>query len=212
MNFEFPISWVDIAIVIFLVIGVFRGRKHGLSQELFIVAQWIVIVIACAFLYKPIGEFLVSISALNFSLLFSYIVGYVLVAILVKVIFVLIKGTAGGKLAGSDVFGAAEYYFGMVAGLIRYLCMVIFALALINSKLIPTGQAQAIVKSQTELYGQDYFGPFRIEKIQAEVFGNGQTSGSFIGGFMKSNFSIVLIQPTPAEVKEFHQKDYDLPE
>src|ERR1043166_3493153 len=134
MNFDLPFNWVDIAIVIFLGLGVFRGRKHGLSQELVVMLQWVVIIFACAFLYKMLGELLVSFSALNFSLLFSYIVSYLFIAVVVKMIFLLIKGSAGGKLTGSDVFGAGEYYFGMLAGLIRFICMVFFALALINAK------------------------------------------------------------------------------
>ena len=133
---NFPFNWVDIAIVLFLGFGIFRGRKHGLSQELVILIQWLAIIFACAFLYQPIGEFLASFPALNLSLLFSFIASYLAVAAIMKIFFALIKSSAGGKLVGSDVFGAGEYYFGMVAGLIRYTCMVIFAMALLYAKLV----------------------------------------------------------------------------
>ena len=206
MNIQFPFGWADIAIVLFLAFGIFRGRKHGLSQELIIMIQWVAIIFACAFLYQPIGEFLASFSSLNFSLLFSFIVSYLAVAAVTKIIFALIKGSAGGKLVGSDVFGAGEYYFGMAAAFLRYVCMVFFAMALLNAKLVSEAEATATVASQIKLYDKDYFSLFRVEKIQTEVFVN-----SFLGHFVKEQLSLLLIQPTEAGVKERHQKEFELP-
>lgn len=206
MNFQFPISWVDIAIVMILGFGVFRGRKHGLSQELVIMIQWVVIIFACAFLHQPLGEFLASFPALNLSLLFSLVTSYIIVAMVTKISFALIKRSAGGKLVGSDVFGAGEYYFGMAAALVRYACMVIFAMALLNAKLISEAEAKATVASQIKLYDKDYFSVFRIEPLQSEVFGE-----SFSGRFVRGQLGFLLIKPTEAGVKERHQKDYDLP-
>lgn len=199
MNFELPFNWTDVAVVVFLILGIIRGRKHGFSQEIIIVIQWIMIVFACAFLYDPLGHLLASMA--NFSLLFSFIVCYLSVAIVIKLIFVIIKSLASGKLVGSDVFGTAEYPLGVVAGLIRYACMVIFAMALLDAKLVPEAQAKATVASQVELYGKDYF--FRLEKIQAQVF-----QESLIGHFVKDNLSSFLIEPTAPEAKEIHQKEW----
>ena len=203
---NFPFNWVDVAIVVFLAFGIFRGRKHGLSQELVIMIQWLAIIFACAFLHQPIGEFLASFSALNLSLLFSLIASYLAVAAVIKIIFALIKSSAGGKLIGSDVFGAGEYYFGMAGALVRYVCMVIFAMALLNAKLVSEAETKATVASQIKLYDKDYFSIFRVDQLQLEVFEN-----SFSGRFVKEQLSTLLITPTEAGVKERHQKEFQMP-
>ena len=107
---------------------------------------------------------------------------------------------------GSDVFGAGEYYFGMAAAFVRYMCMVIFAMALLNAKLVSEAEAKATVASQIKLYDKDYFSIFRMEPLQSEVFGN-----SFLGRFVKEQLGFLLITPTRAGVNERHQKEFQLP-
>ena len=46
---------------------------------------------------------------------------YITVAIVVKLAFAGMKKATGGKLLGSNVFGRAEYYLGMMAGAVRFL-------------------------------------------------------------------------------------------
>ena len=43
---KFQFNWFDIALVIFLVIGAFRGRKRGMSQEVIPLFKWITITIS----------------------------------------------------------------------------------------------------------------------------------------------------------------------
>jgi len=46
-----PISWVDFLTLIVIFVGVVRGRKRGLSEELLDTIQWIGIIIAGAGIY-----------------------------------------------------------------------------------------------------------------------------------------------------------------
>ncbi len=204
-NFQSLFNWADIAIVVFLIIGFFRGRKNGLSQELIPLFQWFVIVFGCAFGYEPLGNFLMSFTTM-FSLLFAFIVSYLLIAVVVKIFFALIKKSLGGKLLGSSIFGNAEYPLGIVSGILRFACMIIFAMALLNAKLVPAAQARATIESQLKLYDKDYFSGARIEIIQSAVF-----EESHIGKFVKENMTLMLIKPTEAAAKELHQKEYDSP-
>ena len=85
----FTISWVDFLTVAVIMIGIARGRRRGLSEELLDTIQWILIVVAGAFLYRYVGNFLNQKPVL--SLLTYYIFSYILIAILIKVIFTFIK-------------------------------------------------------------------------------------------------------------------------
>ena len=127
-----PFNVFDIMLVLILIAGVLQGRKHGMSEELMNLIKWVLIVVVCAFVYEPGGQFLAQSSP--FSLLSSFLMVYVACALLIYGIFALLKHSVGGKLIGSDIFGRAEYYLGMGSGLVRFTCMLIAALALLNAR------------------------------------------------------------------------------
>ena len=104
MNFDkLPINWFDFVVLIMVLLGANKGRKHGMSEELTVSLQWAAIVFVCAFLYHPLGDMLAQSSPL--SHLFCYLVAYITMAIVVKIVFSVIKKGAGGKLVGSSIFG-----------------------------------------------------------------------------------------------------------
>jgi len=43
-----PFNWIDLAIVALIGVGVARGRKRGMSEELLAVIKWVVILFACS--------------------------------------------------------------------------------------------------------------------------------------------------------------------
>ena len=104
---KFPLNWFDLVVVAVLVVGVLRGRKRGMSQELVDVIQWIVIIGGGAYLYLPIGQWFAETT--SSSQLFSYVAVYIGLAILIKLLFLVIRRGVGGKLVGSDVFKGAEW-------------------------------------------------------------------------------------------------------
>src|SRR2546422_6690284 len=104
------LSWVDLVIVGLLIIGVLRGRKRGMSEELLDLLKWLLIVVVAAQFYQPVGDLFAGNSM--FSRLSWYLAIYVTMILAIKIIFSLIKKRVGEKLVGSDIFGRAEYYLG----------------------------------------------------------------------------------------------------
>src|SRR5262245_7489223 len=102
---SFGLSWVDFAVVLLLIVGLWRGKKRGMSEELLDIVKWAVIVVVCALVYEPAGRFLASMSV--FSPLSCYVAVYAGMALIIAITFSFIRRGAGAKLVGSDVFGAA---------------------------------------------------------------------------------------------------------
>ncbi len=193
-----PVNWFDFVAVIVLLLGVSRGRKNGMSVELMVMIQWVLIVAACAALYKPLGDMLAQSSPM--SHLFCYITVYIITAIFVKGFFSLIKKSAGGKLVGSSIFGRGEFYLGMGAGAVRFACILICAMALLNARLYSRYELDAAKAYQVEVYGSNFFPEFSA--IQQQVF-----KESLIGSLVKKNAEFLLIAPTKPENKELRPKD-----
>ena len=198
-----PFNWFDIAIPIVLVFGVTRGRKHGMSEELMLVLKWIAIIFGCAFGYELIGDTLAEATFLN--RLQGYITAYIGIALIIAGVFFLIKKLSHGKLIGSDVFGSGEYYLGMAAGLVRYACILVFVMSLINAPLYTQAEIKADLKYQNEWYGSDFFPGFRT--LQSQVF-----ESSFTGPYIKQGIGPLFIKSTPSERKGLRRsKTVDLP-
>jgi uncharacterized membrane protein required for colicin V production len=197
-----PVNWFDFVVVIVLLLGVSRGRKNGMSIEAMVMLQWVAIVIACAMLYRPLGDMLAHSSPM--SRLFSYISVYLMLAVFVKTAFSVIKKGAGGKLVSNNLFGRAEFYLGMCAGAVRFACILIAALALLNAPLYTQQDLSASHAYQMDLYGSNFFPG--LGEVQQNVF-----KDSFLGSQIKKYAEFLLITPTKSEVKEIQRKKDDLP-
>ena len=204
MKFDsLPINWFDLFLLVWLGMGLFRGRKRGMSVEVMTFLNWLVIVIACAVAYEPAGRWLAQSSQL-FGLLFSYVIAYLVIAGVVAIAFVLFKRTFGGKLIGSDAFGRSEYYLGMPAGALRFFCMLITALALLNARHYSMQEIQGYQKFQMDNYGSEFFPGFQA--LQVNVF-----EKSFTGPYLKKYLEFLLIKPTPpAGGKPLKQKEWKM--
>lgn len=187
-----PFNWFDVLTVLLLVLGVTRGRKRGMSQEVFTVLLWASIVVGCSAAYQPLGGWLCSVSP--FSLLWSYITCYLILAGLIAILFVMFKRALGGKIIGSDTFGKAEYYLGMPAGMLRFACILITLLALLNARYYTTKEIKARHAYQMDVYGSEFFPG--LSTIQEDVF-----TRSFIGPYIKKYGEFLLITPTEPQNK-----------
>lgn len=187
MNFKVPFNWFDVALVALLVTGVFRGRRRGMSVEFLTVLKWLFIVFGAAAFYQPLGD-LISANGF-FSQLFGYIVAYLGIAALIFGLFALFGRGLGGKLLGSDAFGNAEYPLGMTAGLIRFACVILAVLALLNARSYTSAEIKAEQKYVDDNYGSDYFPTLR--SVQSEVF-----EQSLTGPWIKKYLAFALIKPT----------------
>ncbi|MCU0784553.1 MAG: CvpA family protein [Verrucomicrobia bacterium] len=204
MNLDkLPFNWFDLVLVAVLIMGIFRGRKRGMSEELMTMLQWIVTVIVCSIGYQPVGVWLANVSLL--SLLASYLVAYLLTALGVALAFVIFKRVLHGKLIGSDAFGKAEYYLGMPTGMLRFGCVLLAGLALLNAPLYTQQEIQAYKKFQMENFDSEFFPG--LQSLQSYVF-----EKSLTGPSIKKYLGFLLIKPTASTGnKSLKQKDWTLP-
>jgi len=197
---KIPINAFDIFVLAALVAGIFRGRKQGMSEEFLGLVKWLMIVAVGAFAYRPVGQFLAETTRL-FGLLTCYLIAYVALILSLVSAFALLKRAIGGKLLGSDIFGSSEYYLGMGSGLVRFGCILITGLALLNARSYDTNEIREMEKFQDREFGSQYFPT--LPAIQASVFQKSMT-----GPWIRDKLGFLLIEPTRPEKKELHQQEY----
>jgi hypothetical protein len=200
---QLPINLFDLLVIVVVTLGIYRGRKHGMSEELLNLLQWLVILFGCAVLWKPGGDLIGGFTNM-FGRLACYLVAYICGAAVVFLLFLGLKRALNGKLLGSDVFGHAEYYLGMGSGMVRFSCMLLVGLALLNARYFSPTEVRAMQKFQDDVYGSNFFPT--LQSVQAAVFDK-----SLTGPWIKANLGFLLIEPTEPETKELHQKEYAFP-
>jgi uncharacterized membrane protein required for colicin V production len=133
-----PVNWFDVVVVLILGFGLFRGRKNGMSKEILPLFQWLAVILVSGLFYAMVAQSIAQMVKLD--PLIGNLLAYAILAAVVFLFCSLIKRTVGLKLFGSNLFGNAEYYLGMPSGLVRYACMLIFALAFLNARHYTTAQ------------------------------------------------------------------------
>jgi uncharacterized membrane protein required for colicin V production len=161
-----PISWVDFVTLLVVCVGVVRGRKRGLSEEILDVTKWLVIVVVAAMLYLPLGDLFLQRPVL--SPLTCYIIAYLLIVLGVWLAFSFIKKRFGQKLIESDIFGRFEFYGGMCAGAVRWVCVYFILLSLLHAPYYSDADRAKRIRDVEYNYGSDFFPS--IVKIQDSVF------------------------------------------
>ena len=192
-NFDFSYNWFDLVALAVLVVGFFVGRKRGMSLELLTVVQWVAIVFLSALACDPFGRMMSDYSGLNPTL--TYITAYLLTAIGIKLLFVLLRRMTGEKLVTKAVFGNLEYYLGMGAGVVRFACILLFGLALLNAKQYTKAEIKAKLEHQQDWAGSIYFPPFGT--IQQAVFEE-SLSGRAVKQFLAAQ--LINVDPSAAGV------------
>ena len=79
---KLPINLFDLLVLVVLTAGIARGRKHGMSEELINLFQWLAILIGCAALYSYGADLFGQFSPL-FSKLTRFILAYVTTGLLI---------------------------------------------------------------------------------------------------------------------------------
>ncbi len=198
-------NWFDVAVVLMLLLGLWRGRKHGMSKEFLPASQWVVIVAAAGFGHAGLAdwllhsEFVKSMFGRNFTDRTEvFISSYLLIAFVVFFVFVLLRRRYGPKLTGSGMFGSGEYYLGMISGTLRFACMLVAALALLNAPFYTAADLQVQRAYNNRWYGggmKNFEGDFipSVDELQVSVF-----KQSLLGPFLKNNLGMLLINTLPA--------------
>jgi uncharacterized membrane protein required for colicin V production len=185
-------NYFDMFVVAWLILGLFRGRKRGMSQELLPLLQWAGIVIAGGLLYLPFSVPIRQYA--QFNALWSVIAAYLLIAVAIHLLYLWFKQMFGEKLAQKDIFGRGEFYLGMMAGTARFACILMVALALMNSRVETAAEL-----AKTEKFQKDYFSDVRFPtygEFQQDVLFK-----SFSGNWIQSHLRPVLIASINAPSK-----------
>lgn len=185
-----PGNWFDGVVLVILAVGIIRGRKRGMSEEVLSLLQVLTVIAVCGMYYRPVGKFFADFAST--TLVFANMFVYVTMLLLIVLLFHVIKRAVGEKLVGSDLFGRAEYYLGMVAGAVRYFCYVLICLALIGAPYYTDEEIKAAAKAQNEALGSDFF-PSSFGEVQMKIL-----KQSLTGVLVAKHLSTVLIEPVPS--------------
>jgi len=190
----FAIAWFDVLVVLVMLVAIRNGRKRGLSEELLPLGQWVAIIAVNALVNGPSARGLANFTKL--SLFWSHLVVFVFLGVLVFLAFIWLKSAVGGKLLEADYFGRHEFSLGIVAALVRYGCMLVAALAILNSRLYTP---EPVIAIQRERAASD----IRIallpawSTVQHQVFAESES-----GKFIRARASFLLITSTPYDSLE----------
>jgi uncharacterized membrane protein required for colicin V production len=183
-------SYIDAIVLIWLVVGLLRGRKQGMTQELLPLLFWVSTVLLGGYWNQPLGNYIRQNTGGAFDVQWSYIMAYGLIAFLLAIFFALLKHWLGDKLTGSDVFGRYEYYAGMLAGLVRFACMLLVLLAVMHSRVVTSAELDAI-NAQMKKNLEDIHPPiYSYGCLEQAIFFQ-----SLSGGFVQTNLPDLLIPP-----------------
>jgi uncharacterized membrane protein required for colicin V production len=188
---DMPFNWFDMVLVLLLGFGLFRGRRNGMSKELLPTLQWLVVVPACGLGYPFLAKLT---SGFIHDTLWNCIAAYLALALVVFIFFSKLKQQFGEKMGKSDIFKGGEYYLGMLAGLVRYACILMFAMALLNARVYTKMEiAKQRARDKADFgggAGSSFQGNYfpHLFQIQDAVF-----KDSFLGSRIKTNVVMLLI-------------------
>ena len=199
MSFDkLPLSWFDALLVIVLGFGLWRGRRNGMTKEVMPMLQWLALVLACGYGYVLVAPTFTN--TMGTGELVSDLLGYLTVALVVFLVFAMLKRIFVPLLTGSNFFGSAEYYLGMFSGMVRFACLLVIGLALLNAPVY----SQAEIKAHNDymkrwfgggMYDGNYFPD--VHTVQESIF-----KKSIVGPYLKDYLGPVLIETTaPAVAK-----------
>jgi uncharacterized membrane protein required for colicin V production len=189
-------NYFDLIVLVWLIVGLLRGRKRGMSQELLPTLQWLAIVIVCGMFYWSLSPTIHQYA--QFGTLWSNITAYFLIAVGIHLIYMWFKQMLATKLVEKDPFGRAEFYLGMTAGVVRFACMLLVAMSLMNSYVETAAEL-----AQTEKFQKDNFSDIRFPtygEFQQDVLFK-----SFTGNLVETQLKPILlasVAPTKTEKKD----------
>jgi uncharacterized membrane protein required for colicin V production len=186
---DLAFGYFDAIVLVWLVVGFLRGRKHGMTQEILPMFQWVAIVLLGGYFNQPVGALIREYSAPGaFSDLWSSIMGYGVIALGTLLFFALLKNWLGDKLTGSDLFGRFEYYLGIMAGVARFGCILLVLLAVMHSRIVTQPELDAIDAKMHKNFDDIHPPGYDYGCIEQAIF-----TQSFVGRTVQDNLPDILI-------------------
>lgn len=204
-----PVGWFDGVLIAVIVVGLLRGRKHGMTKEVLPMFHWLATVLLGGLAYEVAAQPFINLA--NLGKTAAYILGYLSLALGVFFVFAYLKKLLTPKLEGSSIFGSAEYYLGTSSGVIRFLCMLLFALALLHAPYYTPADIAARNAYNARWYGggqQGFSGNFfpTVQGVQDAVFNKSFTGpliAKYLGLFLINTESFASAK-TPAKAPVIH--------
>lgn len=201
-------NWFDVAILLVLGFGFWRGRKNGISKEILPLFYWLVTVVAAGLGYPFLGDLLIK-EGINKTIFGStgwkettsaYITSYLIIVVVIRLAYTFVKKHLKKRVEEGELFRASEYYLGMMAGVLRYACIIIFFLAFISAPYYSAKDIEAEKIYNNRWYGgglQGYSGDFipSMSEFQILVF-----KDSLFGPAIKRGINVLLINTEGAVV------------
>ena len=199
-----PFNWFDGAVLFILVLGFFRGRKNGMSREALPLVKWLALVLVAGFYYPVVGQLLGNVAGIGKSA--SNVLGYLLAAFAVIIVFMMFKRMLSDRMGENNFFGGGEYYLGIMAGMVRFSCMMLAVLALLNGPCYTAAELKARKEYKNRWYGggmKEYSGDYipDVPTVQTSVF-----KRSFLGPYVKEFLGPLLVETAPADTDKPQQK------
>jgi uncharacterized membrane protein required for colicin V production len=199
-----PFNWFDITLVAVLGFGLWRGRRNGMTKEVMPMFQWLALVVVCGMGYALIAP--TYTNTLQTGKLASALLGYGTLALAVWMVFYILKRIFVPLLTGSNFFGSGEYYLGMFSGMIRFACLLLAALALLNAPYYTQADIQARQEYNNRWFGggqKGYSGDFipTMPSVQEAVF-----KKSFTGPYLTNYLGTLLIDTAPPAANQQKKK------
>ena len=181
-----PFSWFDGVVIVLLGVGVFKGKKHGMSEELFPLMAWLAVAVGAGMLYQPVGNFLAE--HVRIPRYWIMVLTYIFIAFMLHTIFTVIRKKAKDQVQKIDIFGKMEYFLGMIAGALKVACMIVVGVSLFCSKIVTEEEVKRDRAKQENDLGTTFF-PTRKTAHYDIVY------GSFTGDFLRNKVPNLVMQP-----------------
>lgn len=196
---KLTLGWFDVALILFVAFGFWRGRKRGMSKEVIPLLKWICIIAGCSLGYQLLGDELVSTHYIRkifgnsvLERTAANITAYLAIALVIWSVFAILGNLFQKKIEGSQAFGGGEYYLGIVSGITRWLCVLIFLLAMLNAPFYTSQEMAARAEYNKRWFGGGmYDGNFLpdLPTLQSSVF-----KKSITGPVIKEYLPALLIE------------------
>ncbi len=181
-NSGMAFDWFDLVFLAIIIFSLYRGRHNGMTKELIPTLQWLAVLFVCGLVDPILGP--IFVAQLKLSKMMGFFLAYVALFLVVVIPFSIVKNKYSKDLATSDYFKGNEYYLGMVASAVKWLCIVMVFFALLNAPTFTQAQIAAQQAYAHQVYGggeQGFSGDFfpTLQQVQSMVLQKSAT-GSFV--------------------------------
>ena len=171
--------------------GIYQGKEEGASSTHVSVVQWMLIGLAGGFMGNLLGSFLLMIFG---SPYWSQLFGFFLWIFMVACFFAYLNSKGKGEWKDADWFGRTEYPLGILGGLIKYFCIILTIMSILNAKHYTPAMIKADRDWQIEEFGSMLFPSFTM--LNNTVFNT-----SFSGPHLTKVFGWAILPSAKPPVK-----------